>query len=73
MPAIDEEKLKKSSKKFRVNEAARFLGITPRILKHYEQTGVLRPERLQDNDYRAYTAEDIIKLQVAEQLKAVAR
>ena len=47
------------------------MGITPRILKRYEQTGVLRPERLQDNDYRAYTAEDIIKLQVAEQLKAV--
>ena len=71
MNDIDEKKLKISSKKFRVNETAEFLGITPRILKHYEKTGVLTPERSEGNDYRAYTAEDIIKIQVSEQLKAV--
>lgn len=71
MNEIDEKKLKISSKKFRVNETAEFLGITPRILKHYEKTGVLTPERSEGNDYRAYTAEDIIKIQVSEQLKAV--
>lgn len=71
MSDIDENKLRESSKRFRVNETAEFLGITPRILKHYEKTGVLAPERSEGNDYRAYAAEDIIKIQVAAQLKAV--
>ena len=69
MKEINEEKLKISSKKYRVNDVTAFLGITPRILKHYETTGVLAPERTNKNDYREYSAEDIIKLQLAERLK----
>ncbi|MDE7373640.1 MAG: MerR family transcriptional regulator, partial [Clostridia bacterium] len=62
MKELNEEKLKSSSQKFRVNEVAAFLGITPRILKHYEATGVLAPERTDGNDYREYAAEDVIKV-----------
>lgn len=69
MNQIDEEKLKESSRTFRVSDATRFLAITPRILKHYEAAGVIEPKRSADNDYRAYTAEEIIKIQIAEQLK----
>lgn len=66
---LNEEKLKISSKKFRVNEVCAFLSITPRILKHYENTGVLTPVRTDGNDYREYSAEDVIKIQLAERLK----
>lgn len=68
---INEEKLKNSSKKFRVNDVTAFLNVTPRILKHYETTGILEPKRTDGNDYREYTAEDVIKVQLAERLKNV--
>lgn len=71
MSKIDENILKKSSKTFRVKEVTHFLGITPRILKHYETTGVLVPDRTQHNDYRAYAVEEVVKLQTAEQLKSI--
>lgn len=69
LKALDEKILKKSSKTFRVNEVCAFLGITPRILKHYEEKGILRPDRTGGNDYRAYSAEEIMKIQTAEKLK----
>lgn len=69
MKELNEEKLKNSGKKYRVNEVTAFLGITPRILKHYETTGILAPERTDNNAYREYSAEDIIKIQLAERLK----
>ncbi len=69
MNYLDEDKLKNSSEKFRVNDVAAFLGITPRILKHYEDTEVISPERSQQNDYREYSIEDIVKIQTAEKLK----
>ncbi|MDE7439813.1 MAG: MerR family transcriptional regulator [Clostridia bacterium] len=70
MKELNEEKLKNSSKKFRVNEVTGFFGITPRILKHYEDTGVLNPERAEGNSYREYSAEEVIKIQLAERLKS---
>lgn len=39
MKTLDEVILKKSSKTFRVNDVCAFLGITPRVLKHYEEKG----------------------------------
>lgn len=68
---LTQEILRNSGKKFRVNEVCTFLGITPRILKHYEATGVLAPVRTDDNGYREYSAEDVIKIQLAERLKSV--
>lgn len=69
MSKFNEEKLKFSSKTFHVNEMCAFLGITPRILKHYEAKGILSPVREQANAYRTYAAEDVMKTQTAEQLK----
>ncbi len=69
MEYLDEKKLKKGEKSFRVHETANFLGITPRILKRYEEKHTISPARTEENDYREYTAEDIIKIHVAEQLK----
>lgn len=45
------------------------MGITPRVLKHYEEKGILHPDRTGGNDYRAYSAEEIMKIQTAENLK----
>ncbi len=67
---INEQNLKKFGKKFRVSEVCAFLSITPRILKHYEDTGVLAPEHSDSNNYREYAAEDVIKVQLAERLKS---
>ncbi len=69
MKTLDEVILKKSSKTFRVNDVCAFLGITPRVLKHYEEKGILHPDRTGGNDYRAYSAEEIMKIQTAENLK----
>lgn len=69
MEQPNEKILKKTSDKFRVNEVSAFFGFTPRILKHYETTGVLKPNRDERNGYREYTAEDVIKIQTAAQLK----
>ncbi|MDE7107763.1 MAG: MerR family transcriptional regulator [Clostridiales bacterium] len=70
MKELNEKKLKISSQKFRVSEVCAFLGITPRILKHYEDTGVLAPEHAERNNYREYSAEDVIMIQLAERLKS---
>lgn len=70
MKELNEKNLKISSQKFRVSEVCAFLGITPRILKHYEDTGVLAPEHSEHNNYREYSAEDVIKIQLAERLKS---
>ena len=67
---FNEQKLKNPGKKFRVSEVCAFLDITPRILKHYEDTGVLRPDRTDTNAYREYSAEDVIMIQLAERLKS---
>lgn len=69
MKQPNEKTLKISSEKFRVSEVSNFLNITPRILKHYETSGVLNPSRTERNEYREYAAEDVIKIQTAEQLK----
>ena len=69
MEQPNEKILKKTSDKFHVNEVSAFFGFTPRILKHYETTGVLEPNRDERNGYREYTAEDVIKIQTAAQLK----
>ena len=50
-------------------QVAGFFGFTPRVLKHYETTGVLKPARADNNGYREYSAEDVIKIQTAKQLK----
>ena len=70
MKEVNDQNLKISSQKFRVSEVCAFLNITPRILKHYEDTGVLAPVHAARNNYREYSAEDVIMIQLAERLKS---
>ena len=38
-------------KEYRIGEFAKYLGVTPDLLKHYEDQGIIRPSR-SDSGYR---------------------
>ena len=40
-------------KEYRIGEFAKYLGVTPDLLKHYEDQGIIRPSR-SDSGYRYY-------------------
>ena len=42
----------------RIGELSRRTGVNERLLRYYEQQGLLRPERL-PSGYRAYRASDV--------------
>ncbi|MBD2869706.1 MerR family transcriptional regulator [Paenibacillus arenilitoris] len=46
----------------KVHEAAMLLGVTPRALRYYEQKGLIKPWKEEENGYRAYSEEDIERL-----------
>lgn len=48
---------------FIVKDIVRITGVTARTLHYYDKINLLKPTRLSDNDYRAYSKEDLEKLQ----------
>ena len=44
-----------------IGEAAAASGVTPKMIRHYEDIGLIRPARTQ-NGYRDYTGDDIHRL-----------
>ena len=48
-------------KLYRIGEYAKYLGVTPDLLKHYEELGLLTPERT-ENGYRYYSYKTTILL-----------
>ncbi|ADK28256.2 MerR family transcriptional regulator [Corynebacterium pseudotuberculosis] len=44
-----------------IGEAAEFLGITTRALRHWDTIGLLEPQWRNHSDYRLYTEEDLTK------------
>lgn len=48
---------------FKIGEFARITGVTLRTLRHYDEVGLLSPERLSENGYRMYSAQDLQKMQ----------
>lgn len=47
----------------KTKEVADLIGISVRTLHHYDEIGLISPERTKDNEYRIYTTEDLAKLQ----------
>ncbi|WP_052254381.1 MerR family transcriptional regulator [Salinicoccus sp. YB14-2] len=47
----------------KTKKVADLIGISVRTLHHYDEIGLISPERTKDNEYRVYTAEDLSKLQ----------
>lgn len=54
-----------------IKEAERRTGVSKRNIRFYEQKGLLRPARNQENDYRDYSSEDIQKLKCIRALRMV--
>lgn len=52
----------------RIGELARHSGLTERTLRHYEEQGLLQPER-SSNRYRWYDADDLARLRAITALK----
>lgn len=48
---------------YSINQLAKLAGISVRTLHHYDQIGLLRPERNNWNKYRKYKEEELLKLQ----------
>ena len=45
-------------KEYRIGELARYLGVTPDLLKHSEDQGIIQPSR-SDSGYRLYSSDDL--------------
>lgn len=54
-----------------IKEAERLSGVTKRNIRFYEQKGLLRPARNQENAYREYTSEDVETLKRIRALRMV--
>ncbi|MGE5397362.1 MAG: MerR family transcriptional regulator, partial [Chitinophagales bacterium] len=48
---------------YRIKEVAELAGISIRTLHHYDQIGLLRPEKVNPAGYRLYTDDDLDRLQ----------
>nr|WP_317399862.1 MerR family transcriptional regulator [uncultured Gemmiger sp.] len=55
---------------FRIGELARLYGVSPDLLRYYEQQGLLCPHRA-ENGYRVYNIEDIWRLNVIRDLRTL--
>lgn len=50
-------------KSFSVSQVSKLAGVSVRTLHHYDQIGLLTPLRQQDNGYRCYSEQHLVKLQ----------
>lgn len=57
-------------RRVRVNELARTSGVSVRSLHHYEQVGLLSPERT-SNGYRLFSADDVRRVDLIRRLQGV--
>lgn len=48
---------------YTIQQAAKMFNISTNKVRFYEEKGLIKPERSQNNDYRYFTEEDLIKLQ----------
>ena len=48
---------------YTVHQLAQLAGVTVRTLHHYDQIGILRPQKRQENGYRLYGEDEVDILQ----------
>ncbi|HEX9804225.1 MAG TPA: MerR family transcriptional regulator [Candidatus Dojkabacteria bacterium] len=51
------------NKKYTVKQLADLAGVTERTLRHYDEIDILNPQRNEENNYRNYSHDDLLKLQ----------
>lgn len=56
--------------KLRIGEVAELFAITTKTLRHYEELGLLCPDR-EENGYRLYNPEDVLRVQRIRQLQSL--
>lgn len=54
-----------------IKEAEKLTGVSSRNIRFYEQKGLLKPARNEENDYREYADEDIHRLKLIRALRMV--
>lgn len=54
----------------RIGDVAALFDVTTKTLRHYEKLGLLKPER-EENGYRLYGPEDVLRVQHIRQLQAL--
>ena len=52
-----------------IHEVEHLIGLSKKSIRYYEEHGLLKPKRNQENDYRIYQEEDIKKLKVIKFLR----
>ena len=52
-----------------INEVENIVKLSKKAIRYYEQEGLIRPERNDNNDYRLYNDEDINKLKIIKFLR----
>ncbi len=52
-----------------INEVYQQVGLSKKSIRYYEEIGLLRPKRNQENDYRIYDEEDIKRLKLIKFLR----
>ena len=52
-----------------INEVSHIVGISRKSIRYYEENGLLKPKRNNENDYRIYDEEDIQKLKTIKFLR----
>lgn len=52
-----------------IHEVEHLIGLSKKSIRYYEEHGLLKPKRNQENDYRVYQEEDIKKLKVIKFLR----
>lgn len=49
-------------KKYKIREVAEMIGISPSVIRHYEEKGLVIPEKDPGNGYRLFSEEDVFKI-----------
>ena len=62
-PPNEAPRTRRAEAHYSVGEVARLAGVSVRTLHHYDAVGILQPANRGDNGYRAYTTEDLERLQ----------
>ena len=60
-----------TSRRYRVGELAKLVGVSVRLLHHYDLMGVVRPSARSEAGYRLYAEEDLLRLQQALTLRCL--
>lgn len=50
------------ARKYKIREVAEMIGISPSIIRYYEEKGLVTPEKDPGNGYRLFSEEDVFKI-----------